>query len=269
VAERNVVCLHIGTHKTGTTALQTFLGINSRRLIDAGVFVPDVGRLPLHDDVRTAGHHALAAELLSGTSATVRTNVLTDIARMGAPLTVVSSENLHLLHAKPERLKLLVDELAALGYRTIVLVYLRAQPWYAESLYGEINRERRIMGVDAFFDGIRTNGYLENAPGQRFLFRYSTLIDGFAGVVGADNIIVRSYASGKPADWLFNDFLRVLAHVRGGLSLNGIALPFASPGDLPPPDDPSWEDAARVRASIERALAGRTGIDSGTRRDGV
>jgi hypothetical protein len=53
---RGTVFIHAGTHKTGTTALQRFLGANERALLESGLHYPRQGRVEW-------GHHNLAWEL--------------------------------------------------------------------------------------------------------------------------------------------------------------------------------------------------------------
>ncbi|MHB8232145.1 MAG: hypothetical protein ACYDDB_04520 [bacterium] len=50
--------LHIGTHKTGTTALQSLLATNDRLLSNSGVLFPSAGRIGKY-----SGHHNIAREL--------------------------------------------------------------------------------------------------------------------------------------------------------------------------------------------------------------
>lgn len=50
------VFLHIGRHKTGTTALQTYLAANRERLAEQGVLYPETGR-------QGVGHHRIADAL--------------------------------------------------------------------------------------------------------------------------------------------------------------------------------------------------------------
>ena len=52
--------VHVGTHKTGTTSLQSMLAANAKILRAAGVLVPLAGRV----ERGSAGHHNVAWELL-------------------------------------------------------------------------------------------------------------------------------------------------------------------------------------------------------------
>ena len=59
------VFLHIGTHKTGTTAIQAFLMKNEQGLRQQGILFPVSGR-PERDASVGFGHHLLARSLTGG-----------------------------------------------------------------------------------------------------------------------------------------------------------------------------------------------------------
>lgn len=59
--------IHVGTHKTGTTAIQTFLAANRDRLDAMGVVYPDATRFKVGK--RPEIHHGLAAALARGEGA--------------------------------------------------------------------------------------------------------------------------------------------------------------------------------------------------------
>ncbi|NBO66447.1 MAG: hypothetical protein EBU88_16655, partial [Acidobacteria bacterium] len=53
--ERRLI-LHIGTEKTGSTSIQTFLSLNHRRLAANGIGVPTCLGTPLHFRLQLMAH---------------------------------------------------------------------------------------------------------------------------------------------------------------------------------------------------------------------
>ena len=52
------IIIHAGTHKTGTTFLQSFLSLNYKRLLDKGILFPLSGKIG-----KFSGHHNIAWQL--------------------------------------------------------------------------------------------------------------------------------------------------------------------------------------------------------------
>ena len=55
MTERKTLYLHVGTHKTGTTAIQALLTTRSDAFAQAGLFVPQTGRID-----EASGHYNIA-----------------------------------------------------------------------------------------------------------------------------------------------------------------------------------------------------------------
>jgi len=183
------------------------LTANEGVLSDAGLFVPRAGR----PDARS-GHHNLAWELnddcrfdpAHGSVA----DVLEEIARERAPRVCLTSEDFEYLHARPAALWALADGLHAVGYRPVVVVYLRPQAGYAESLYAELVKHGLAETFDVFLTTIVATGEFKFSEGWCFTFDYERLLADFAAVFGAAQIIARPYQSG--ADDVVEDFLRTI-----------------------------------------------------------
>lgn len=131
------VILHIGTHKTGTTSIQEFCQGNRSHLASAGIDYPQTYLVPSR---RYFGHHCLPWQLLGqGPDRRPWPDGLDDplgdlrerVERDDAAAVLLSSENFCRLGSDGvERLR---DALA--GVRVDVMLYLRRQDLYLQSLY--------------------------------------------------------------------------------------------------------------------------------------
>jgi hypothetical protein len=202
-AER-VCFVHVGTHKTGSTALQMFLDEHAGELDRAGFYYARSGR---GVDGLHFVHKGLAADMrrFEGTDGTV-TAVARDIGASGAPWACISTEGLHPLHARTERLILLREALADAGYRMRLLIYLRPQSDYLESLYSLFVHVGIAITFPKFLRSALRDGFV-SWKRQIFRFAYSRLLDGFLDVVPAADVIVRPYAPSGSPDWIARDFL--------------------------------------------------------------
>ena len=64
MTERKTLYLRVGTHKTGTTAIQAFVTTHSESFARTGLFVPRTGRID-----EASGHHRRAGTtILPGSS---------------------------------------------------------------------------------------------------------------------------------------------------------------------------------------------------------
>jgi hypothetical protein len=199
--------LHVGTHKTGTTSVQNFLMVNDGILADAGLYVPRAGRAET-----MGGHHNLAWELNEDSRFDAAhgsfADVLDEIARKRAPRVCLTSEDFEYVHARPRALATVADGLRAIGYQALVVVYLRPQADYAESLYGELVRHGLADPFETFLATIIANGEFRFSERWCFAFDYERLLDNFAQIFGLRSIIARRY-EGSAGD-VVADFLQVV-----------------------------------------------------------
>jgi hypothetical protein len=165
------VFIHIGTHKTGTTSLQSWLRRNSRELAASGLLVPSAGTL-----CDSSGHHNLAFQLggdsrydpsLGGLDELVEELRLASRSP-GPRRAVLSSEDFFCLVEKPDGLRRLEQALRADGHRLTWLVFLRRVDDYSESLYTTLwgCGVRPRLGYPGFVLSILARG--KYAQTQRF-----------------------------------------------------------------------------------------------------
>jgi hypothetical protein len=206
------VCyLHVGTHKTGTTSIQRFCAQNDTALAAAGLLYPRAARLESEEP----GHHNVAFEL-SGDAryAPARPKLADVVGEIGAqrPLQAcLSSEAFEYLHVMPERLARLRAAFEAIRYGTAVIVYLRSQAEYIESLYADLVQHGLRTRFAPFLAQILRDGVFRFADVRTYRFDYSVLVDGFADVFGDEAVIVRPYASQVRPQMLIADFFAVTA----------------------------------------------------------
>ncbi|ETA50657.1 hypothetical protein [Ponticoccus alexandrii] len=140
--------LHVGTHKTGTTAIQTTLRDNRAALARAGLCYPDPARephphLPAHNFIYRAtlnGAEAMAAE---------RDRIMAEFRASGADHLILSEEGLSLPR------DVLQDFFVpwSQDFDFEIVCFLRRQDRYAESLFSQYVRENKPIAhgtIEAF-----------------------------------------------------------------------------------------------------------------------
>jgi hypothetical protein len=207
--------LHAGTHKTGTTSLQDLMARNARRFRKAGVLYPESGRrrTPVADAM--SGQHHIAWELNGDARFDPRAGTLAqlldELRASAAPVAVVSSEDFEYLHRRPERLERLASGVRAAGYAARVVLFLRPQADYAESLYAElVQRHGLDRGFESYLAEIDSAGSFAFRE-WNFAFDYDVLLRSFEDAFGADALVVRSYNRGGTADALPREFVGLFA----------------------------------------------------------
>lgn len=166
--------IHAGLHKTGTTAVQNTLAAGADRLRPRGVLYPHAGRS--RPDY-SRGHHNLAWELAGDRRFRATLGTVDDVAaEIGAfdGDAILSSEDFETVLGAPGRLRRLVRHPRLRGRNVVILVYLREQVGYAESLFLELLDHRSTIGARAFCDRILADGRLRFAD-WIFHFDYERL----------------------------------------------------------------------------------------------
>ena len=209
--------LHVGTHKTGTTALQEMLIHNRDGFAANGIAIPETGRVYHTPEIYSPGHHGLAWDIGSANPAGLVANLIDELHAGDARTAVISSEEFHPLHHRSEAFPALRAALEEAGFRTIVVLYLRAQARYAESLFQQHLRDHRNPSFAEHIAEILDRGRMA-IKDLHFEFFYSTLLDSLACSFGPENIVVRPYLPDRGPDHIHHDFLRIIAAVHGPFS---------------------------------------------------
>jgi hypothetical protein len=172
-------------------------------------------------DDDTVAHHQLANELLDRPTYEPARGGLAAIGNELADNTdawsaCISSEDLSLLHDRPDKLARMHETVRAAGFTPRIIIFLRPQASYVAAIYAEIVRHGYRSSFADYFEQVVADGrYLWSGnPGAPFDYRI--LLDGFARVFGRANVVTRGYHSGAPTPSLLDAFARVIlpAHRR-------------------------------------------------------
>ena len=200
------VFLHVGTHKTGTTALQNFLTVNRRTLLDNGILVPVSGQID-----NAGGHHNIAWELNGDARYKKKHGTLSDlcseISRSTCHTVVVSSEDFEYLYDSPDVLHDLNRRLSEVGCTVKVLIMLRPLRQYVPSLYAELKKHGLKCPFATFCKQLLNQEAFVMHDVWRFTVRYKLMAKGFIQVFGRANVQYCNYA--KPVE---DKFMKIIGH---------------------------------------------------------
>jgi hypothetical protein len=177
------IYIHIGTHKTGTSAIQDFLALNKKVLKRKGFLFPQQSRRNYVTSqegsyVVTPANHKYYQKLAYLCSRKQQ-NVL------------ISSETFSLLE-NPCGIKHLLD-----GLEVKIICYLRRQDSVIQSMYNQM---------------VKRSGYYQDISNfQPEYLDYYKLLENWASAFGKDNVIVRVYEKEQFYNHsLIEDFLDIL-----------------------------------------------------------
>ncbi|WP_376694396.1 hypothetical protein [Wenzhouxiangella sp. EGI_FJ10409] len=191
--------IHIGTHKTGTTAIQNALLANRRRLKRAGIVYMPVP--PGHSSLKNAEEPHEAAvdrfrrflgDALSrngvqendGSTVVLSWEGLSGSLNLGYTNAEAVAGNLH-------------SALESFELETSIIVYLRRQDRFVESVYSQKVHEGSALTFKEFLSALPEGA-----------FDWLDLIAAYADYFGRHNVTPRAYGDfGKPAH-LVEDFCR-------------------------------------------------------------
>src|ERR1700730_7163972 len=207
---RPVCFLHIGTHKTGTSSVQTLLRSNELHLERNGIFIPRSGRALPH-----TGHHNLAWELTGDSRFNPAygslQDVISEIRSRNPPAVCLSSEDFEHLHRKPKSLYRIRQILNSIGYEVKIVVYLRPQADYIESAYIELLKNGVYLGFREYLGTIFRSSSQAPRALWTYYFDYGAILDSFAKVFGTGSMVVRPYRAKRRVKYLLNDFIAVIS----------------------------------------------------------
>jgi hypothetical protein len=188
--------LHIGAPRAGSTYIQNFLERNRANLLVNGILYPRTGifRETGARSFRTSGHEALV-QCLKDRDVQILHDYRREIEAAGTLDTIVfSAENL--FASSPTGIDLLARTLA--NTRTSVVVYLRRQDEWAESMYVEWTTGGHWRTTSSFAGFLRD----QEAAG---ILNYADIVERWANRFGRENIVVRPFS--QPARNPAHDFV--------------------------------------------------------------
>jgi hypothetical protein len=202
--------IHIGGHKTGSTAIQAFCVLNAKRLEQLEIIYP-LELLSHPGKVWGQGHHGLVNLFMDATtfwkSFNLRPKKMKDediVAYLKSlpreKNILLSTENLVWLDKKS--INALKECLA--GFDVHVVLYVRRQDNALQALYQTV--------VTSIGETRQFNDYVDNVV--RSLFEYDRIAEDWQSVFGAGKLVVRVYES----DQLYQrdavlDFMHVLENI--------------------------------------------------------
>ena len=190
---------HIGTTKTGSTALQNFLFTNRNKLLEHGILFPKCGfRILESSKIPTSGHsnlfytdgilHDLAKELQEYYGNTVL--ISTEITSL-----IISGHGSKYLPS--------LEALLSLFSKIEVIVYLRRQDLWVESQYRDaITNVWQPMTLDI----------VEYIKQQKTLdLNYRSFLEKTKNIINYDKIYVRPYEQSQLPKGIIHDFMNILS----------------------------------------------------------
>lgn len=200
--------LHIGTHKTGSTAIQVQLNNHRRQLARRGFLYPKTGiPAPL------AGHHNIAWQLRGDRRFRPELGTVDDLfVEIGKSDhdVILSSED---FECTADNLGSFVGKLERYGFDVAFIIYFRDQISYCRTLYLGLARHQRYDRTFSEFLAELIGHRLVRWQDWVFTFDYRVLLDHLAS---AATIIARPYCRETS---VIGDFASLL-----GLSLSDVTM---------------------------------------------
>jgi hypothetical protein len=184
------IYIHVGLHKTGTTALQSDLHRNAGWLREKNIFIPRSGCL----STIGSGHHNIAWQIAKDRRFDPSFG---DLASLAIELdgiaadVVLSSEDFESVLTAPESLRTLLVLGDNARRQVVVVLYLRNQVSYLESLFQEMVVHGFGDTADAFVGDILRGGAVR-VKDWIFHFDYFRIAGVLRSLSGAQ-VIIRSY----------------------------------------------------------------------------
>ena len=206
--------IHIGTEKTGTSSIQTFLRDHRRHLMGQKVLYPRapgdlnhtrLSAYAMDDERREDVHFSTGVRTdddLKRFRVRLHRKLRAEIARRSPDCVVVSDEHFHSRLRSTRELERLRDLLEPLAQTIEVVVYLRRQDEMAASAYAShLKFGSCLPPIDA---------YLEGVEGDDAYYQLEALVDRWRGVFGRDQVTARVFERARLHDGdVLEDFLQI------------------------------------------------------------
>ncbi len=217
--------VHIGTHKTGTTSLQLFTAQNRAALESAGLALVMTGRTANFPYL-----NYLLASKLSDQASETHASLAQELQEKPVDASLITSEDLSLLYTQPDALGVLASAIRTAGYTPKILVYLRPQAPYAESMYVERVKQGEFFPMSSFIQQIlETGAYRPDSAPVNLEFRYTRLLAPWVEAFGKENIVVRPYEPARGTAFIFEDFLQTITRIAPSFGQAPLEFSVAQP----------------------------------------
>jgi len=215
------VILHIGMQKTGTSALQYFFHHNQERLAQDGIVYPHIAEFQEIEFSGVSYHNSIAGALGGFRSSfpAMSPEGLAALRRF-----LETSSDRVLLSAEDFSRSLDLSQIGEFfaGIPATVVIYLREQAAWAQSMYNQRNKLLFMQGSERLLsEDILTPenlfSFLKQEKYSRLML-YDELVNRWAGTFGDENLIVRTFPS---KSGLAEDFMGAI----GVSDLSGYGMP--------------------------------------------
>jgi hypothetical protein len=177
--------LHIGPHKTGTTAVQAALFEIRDDLAERGIYYPSYDRHPMHAVLAATGRHSMMGDVPPKQAHWQR--LLDEVNAAGDRTGVISSE--FFSEAEPEAIARIVEELG--GERVHVVVTLRPLVKILPSQWQQyVQNGQRTTYENWLHHMLRVPPYEQPNPSFWRRHRHDRLIQRWLDVVGPERLTV-------------------------------------------------------------------------------
>ena len=196
------VLLHVGLHKTGTTALQRFLSGAAVDFQTHGVLYPKSGR---STDLADA-HHNIAWQMGGDRRFRSSRGALNDVAVEISSFpgdAIISSEDFETILGTPARFMPMLKHPLLKEHAFTIVFWVRDQASYLESLFFEMLRHRMAQEAARFCELALAFGQIRHED-WTFHFDYASVRAGLLGLPAT--IAVQPYA-GSNENSMVSDFL--------------------------------------------------------------
>jgi len=164
--------IHIGSQKTGSTSVQTFLTQQSDKMEEAGLSYVKAGRGP-------AAHNKLAFKLGSDSFPVIMKRLVHEVQSDPAKTHVISAEMLFTTRMASSMGEFFPDELRR---ETQIIAYIRRQDKFLEAMFKQVVKTGRFKGTPQ-----------EYAKKREEALKYSKVLDAYANQFGTENVLVLPY----------------------------------------------------------------------------
>lgn len=193
------IYIHVGAGKTGTTAIQEFLFLNEKRLLESGIYIPVIGRSLSKSAI---AHHELAAYdfIHNKKNFDEVIRLWKQLVKKKNSKILLTSENFHSLiklHGGLDYLLKIKDILS--DFNVYVVFYMRREDEWLQSAYIQWVKSGGLR------NGIRICDFIKQ---KRVSLPEQVLV--FAKIFGNDSIIVRPFEKEQfYGGNIFSDFLNI------------------------------------------------------------
>ena len=188
------IVLHVGLHKTGTSALQYFLSANSPLLLDLGIYYKPIGPKQTNHTVLATAMHKGRPEL-HASARTMWKNLLDAAQQVGADRLLLSSEEF-----TPQRLDMALAKDLICDHSVTAIAYLRAADELVASAHNQVVRSPKVRST---------------APANQKPFAYpplDTVLQPWMDLLGQERLVLAPYDPGQfIGGTIFSDFLSMLS----------------------------------------------------------